>query len=294
MMTTSMNRHAPALLTTLIVAGGLLTTAPGAFAQAAPTDTAAISRQAVQSVGAAIVTVNLVLKITDEDGPDESPTGTIGVIIDPSGLTVVSLSSIDPSVLVGQMMGGDAPFQATVTDLKILLNDGQEIPAKIVLRDKDQDLAFLRPAKKVESPLPAVDLSNSATREMLDPVLLVSRLGKVANRTLSARTIEVEGVLERPRRRYMLPNGSAATDVGSLALTPEGKIVGLVGLKISRVTGGEVTVLSMVMGGGAPALIASNIIPAGDIAAVAAQAPQDAPKETITPAKPAPKAPVKK
>jgi len=274
-------RGQAAFLTTL-----LAFTAVSAYAQS---DQAATARQSAQAVGPSIVTVSVVLKVTDEDGTEETKTESIGTVIDPSGLTVVSLASIDPTEIIGQLMGSDAPFQAAVSDVKIRLADGQEIPAKVVLRDKDQDLAFLRPAKKPETPMSAVDLKNNVQRDLMDSVLLVGRLGRVANRTLSARLETIEGVLERPRRRYMLGGRNPAADVGSLALTPDGKVVGLVGLRVIRTTGDDVSVIGMLLGGGPTAVVATTIIPASDIAPIAAQAPADAPKTAEAAPRPAPK-----
>ena len=45
--------------------------------------------------------------------------------------------------------------------MKILLDDGTEVPAEIVLRDKDLDLAFIRPKAKPASPMTSVDLTKS-------------------------------------------------------------------------------------------------------------------------------------
>ena len=39
-------------------------------------------------------------------------------------------------------------METEVNDIKILLEDGAEVPAEIVLRDKDLDLAFIRPKAK--------------------------------------------------------------------------------------------------------------------------------------------------
>ena len=79
-------------------------------------------------------------------------------MVDPSGLTVLALSACDPSEMYQRMMGEDYPrtsVETEVTDMKILLDDGTELPAEIVLRDKDLDLAFIRPKTKPASPMAA-------------------------------------------------------------------------------------------------------------------------------------------
>ena len=69
-------------------------------------------------------------------------------MVDPSGLTVLALSACDPSEMYQRMMaeqGSQYKLETEVTDLKILLDDGTELPAEIVLRDKDLDLALSGP-----------------------------------------------------------------------------------------------------------------------------------------------------
>lgn len=267
---------------------------PGAPARA-QADAAPSARQVALAAAPSVVTIQVVSKITTDEGPEDSKSEATGVVVDPSGLTVTSLSSLDPTELMRQLMGEDPDLQITVSDVKIRLGSGQEIPAKIVLRDKDQDLAFLRPIKKPEQPMAAVDLKNAATRELLDPVILVGRMGRVANRILSARRVDVEGVLERPRRRYILPGQALDTDSGSLAIAPDGKVVGIVGSRAVKVSEGDLSMMGafmLGMGRGSGQMVVPTIIPAADIAPVAAQAPQDAPKADAS-ARPAPKADAK-
>ena len=77
----------------------------------------------------------------------------------PSGLTVVSLFTTDPTSPSRKMMGMDLEemgfkIETEIKRADILAADGNEIPAEVVLRDKDLDLAFLRPKQKPEKPLP--------------------------------------------------------------------------------------------------------------------------------------------
>src|SRR5215471_3306013 len=111
----------------------------------------------------AVVTVQLVLKskfsVPGAGGQTtESRSDATGTVIDPSGLTVLSLTATDPGTMIQNMMGGmgeeDMKFkmETELSDLKILLDDGTEIPAEVVLRDKDLDLAFIRPKSKLATP----------------------------------------------------------------------------------------------------------------------------------------------
>ena len=104
-----------------------------------------------------MVTVQAVAKITTSEGGQEDKNELNveinGLVIDPSGLTVLSLPDLDPSALFSQLMGSQAgSVQSEVTNVRILMDDGSEIPGKIVLRDKEQNLAFIRPGYEAGSP----------------------------------------------------------------------------------------------------------------------------------------------
>src|ERR1051326_8395471 len=126
-----------------------------------------------------VVTVQIVVKSKFSFGgmggqANESRQDVTGTFVDPSGLTVVSLSATDPGQMVQSMMSGmsddESKFkmETELSDLKILLDDGTEAPAEVVLRDKDKDLAFIRPKTKLSTPIAALELANSAKAELLD------------------------------------------------------------------------------------------------------------------------------
>jgi len=260
---------------TAAVTAALLAATAVVAASAAPADEAANGRQIAAKFGDAVVRVQLVLKVgmsypgSSSPEKQERKLEALGTVVDPSGLTVISYSMISP----GESYPGSDEFKISseVADVKIRLADGKEIPAKVVLRDKDLDLAFIRPAKKPDTPMSALDLRDSAKPDVLDRLIVLERLGKVANRTLTVCRAYVEGVVDKPRRFYVIGPGCAGT-VGSPVLTEDGKAVGL--LLIRSTPGGS---------GGSRGWddmdMAPVVVPAEDIAAAAAQAPEKAPKE---------------
>src|SRR5687768_17525049 len=158
-----------------------------------------------------VITIELVIKskIGFGGGGDarESRQEVTGTVIDPSGLTAVSLSSTDPTGMFQSFMGGfggddeeslKLKMESEVSDVKLLTHDGSELPAEIVLRDKDLDLAFLRPKTKPATPLPALDLSSNAKVDVLDQVIAINRLGKVAGRAYAASIERIHAVVQRP------------------------------------------------------------------------------------------------
>src|SRR5437899_1634780 len=119
----------------------------------------------------AVVTVQIVLKtkysMPGLGGQDsESRQDLTGTVVDPSGLTVLALSATDPGNMFQRLMAGMAgeeedmkiKFESELTDVKILLEDGTELPAEVGLRDKDLELAFVRPKTQPHSALAAIEL----------------------------------------------------------------------------------------------------------------------------------------
>lgn len=265
----------------------LLAARPGRAAS--EDEMAAAARKTAQAANGAIVTLQAVARISysspdGDSSKEEQRFESYGFVVNPEGLVVTCLSTIDPTAMARGLMEADGlNIQAQITDLKIRLADGTEIPGKVVLRDRDQDLAFIRPSKKPDQPLESVNLSNAASPELLDSVLIVSRLPKVLNRGLSARIERITGVLERPRKRYALnPASISSNDLGSPVLTPAGAAVGIL---VTRMQKGSAEDSARAMSQN----IALVIVPASDILTSAAQAPMEAPPEPSIeePAKPA-------
>ncbi len=227
------------------------------------------ARQVVDKFKDAVITVRLVIKTTMAGGgaesqEEEQKSDVRGTVIDPSGLTVMSLLQLDPSEMYRRMGGGageEPPnVESQVSDAKLRLADGTEVAAKVVLRDKDLDLAFLRPAEKLPQPIAAVDLAQSATVQLLDEVVTVNRLGNSADWTIAPRIDRIQAILTKPRTVYVPQGGD---QLGTPAFTLEGKIIGITVVRLTASGQGD-------EGDEPPAL--GIIVPAADILEVAKQA----------------------
>jgi hypothetical protein len=190
----------------------------------------------------AVVTVQIVLKMSysasgRNSTPNESKLDVTGTVVDPSGLTVLALSSCDPAEMY-QLMRPDYKVETEVSDAKMLLDDGTEIPAQIVLRDKDLDLAFIRPKAKPASPMAAVDLSKSAPAQILDQVVTLNRLNKAAGRAYAASVERISAVLQKPRTFYIPDTTMSTTTLGSPAFTLNGNMLGVFVMRMVSSTGG--------------------------------------------------------
>lgn len=238
----------------------------------------------------AVITLQVVTKVKanfyGEDSTKEVKEETTGVVVDPSGLIVTSLSATNPSEMYMQAMGGDAgdkmKMTSEVTSVKILQQDGVEIPAGIVLRDKDLDLAFVRPIAKPANPMPCVDLTKATKPALLDEVATLDRMGVVANRTLSVVLDRIQAIMEKPRTFYIPSASQSNIPLGAPVFSLQGDIVGVMLLRVKPKGGSSGSYSAM-----ANSLL-PVILPAADIAEAAKQAPEKA----VLP-KPATTAPVK-
>lgn len=237
----------------------------------------------------AIVTVQLVIKQKMSFGgmgsqDDESRSEIIGTMISPEGLTVVSLTETDPSAMMSNFMpdemSDNLKIESTIASVKLLLDDGKELESGVVLRDKDLDLAFVRPKTKPEAALPFVDLAQNGTAQVLDVYVALSRMGKVGNRAPGASLGHIHAVATKPRTLYFPDGGGAMGGTGSPALSLDGKVLGVIVMR-TMAGGGGGSMFDMM---GAERNISAVIMPAGDISEAASQAPpfgQEPKEETM-------------
>jgi len=218
----------------------------------------------------AVVTIQVVLKTSSSAGAArENKQDITGTVVDPSGLTVVSLSACDPNEMLQRIMPEEISkynVQSEVTDLRILLEDGADFPAEIVLRDKDLDLAFIRPKAKASNPMTCVDLTKSSPVLVLDQVVALTRLNSAAGRACAAFSERISAVIKRPRKFYIPEISATATTAGAPAFALDGNIVGIfVTRAISLKGGGERNLRNS---------MTPMILPADDILKAAKQAPE--------------------
>jgi len=261
-------------------------------------DDTAAAKDILAKYADSVVTVSMVFKTQMSmegraGSNDELKQEVRGTIIDPSGLTVVSLFESSPEDAMSSMgLGGDDSFKMTAEtkDVKILLATGQELPAKVVMRDKDLDLAFIRPIQKPANPLPCVDLAAGAKLSVLDPVVILGRLGKVGGRVSSVRFDRIIAVIEKPRTLYVPCSDTSQGALGTPVFAMDGKIAGLLLVRVAPFD-------RQTYGGGFGSSVGQGwlpvTLPAEDILETAKQVPEHVVEEkkpaTPTPSpKPAP------
>ncbi|MEO7414446.1 MAG: S1C family serine protease [Opitutaceae bacterium] len=225
---------------------------------------AAAGRELVKRYADAIVGVELVVTIKlkvggNERPPQEQRIEVNGTVISPSGLTVTSLAEVDPQALFDAVRSGGGRgaelVGAEFKEVKLRLADGKEVPARFVLKDADLDLAFMAPDVTADASKPDfpsyVKLDESAEGVLLGNYFFVARERKVLQRVPIIRASEVAGIVEKPRRFYLVTAQTLGTPVFDL----KGKVLGI---SVNNFANGRPTGLV--------------VLPAGDIAEIAKQA----------------------
>src|SRR5664280_742127 len=252
---------------------GVLVWAVSPAARALPDGEAATGRLIVRRYADAIVGVkcSAMLRVTVGDRvlpPNEQKIDINGTMIASVGLTVTSLSEIDPRAVFesnrSQMNTGGMPVEIGKTEFKkvrLRLADGTEIPAKIVGQDADHDLVFLVPegAGPGKGTFSFVDLIHTPdSASVLGNYYLVSRTGEMMQRVPLVRATTLTGIIERPRRLLLISTDSYADAVGCPVFDPQGSVVGICVRYVDK---------------GVPK--GTVVIPAADIAALVPPAPQE-------------------
>lgn len=218
-----------------------LTIAAIMFCGAARADEQAIITQAREVLNkhqGSVVWVSAVAKLQIPGGRSgEQETEALGTVIDPCGLVVVAEEAFNPVAKLLKQFSGSMSSQAPaalrelkvdLTQVKIRLPDGTEIPSKIVLKDPDLGLAFILPDKPADAGapppvLPNLELTETPPVEVLDQIISLGRLGKSLDNQPTLTIGRISAVVKKPRELYW---GAAGSD-GTPVFTTAGKVLGI-------------------------------------------------------------------
>ncbi len=200
----------------------LMASAPTLFTPQlhAVSESEAASGQAlVKRYADSIVSIELVvtIRISVNDKampPRENKVDVNGTVISPTGLTISALSIIDPRGALeaaraaqsgnGQKVDiGETEFK----DVKLRLANGTEVPSAVVLKDPDLNLIFIAPLPSDSTPartFPYVSLDKEAPATVLGNYFFVSRASKNLQRVPVVHTAYIVGIVEKPRRMFLL------------------------------------------------------------------------------------------
>jgi len=263
---------------TFAIALGLAAIAVPVLGQTAEERIAA--RDLLAKRAAAIVTVRATVKMRGLPGPGggdamEDTVWANAVVIDGSGLAVTALSQLDPSDMLKRLIGGMTPgappdISVEQSNIRLRQDNGQEVPARIVLRDKDLDLVFLRPTTEPASPMVSVDMAAPGKVQPADLVLVLQRFGEMTGWKPGVSFGSVQAVVEKPRTLYVVAappvNGGG---LGSGVFDTSGRFLGLMVMRSQ--SAGRPSFFSMMSGAEGAGLL-PVVLPVEEIAELAKQA----------------------
>jgi len=181
-----------------------------------------------------VVTVESTISISFGGEAQEQEGWANATLIAPDGLAVLALSALDPTSMAEKMGTMTTEVSTQIASLKIRLANGTELPAEVVLRDKELDLVYVRPVSPPEEALPYVDLEDEAIPALLETVYSITQLGEVARRAHTILATRIEAIVERPRAYYIIGSDRSNDVMCSPVFAADGKFVGIGAVRAIR------------------------------------------------------------
>jgi hypothetical protein len=115
---------------------------------------------------------------------------------------------------------------ATPSEIKVLIGDDtQGLDARLIARDSELDLCWLRIKEPKERKFACVELARAASPKLGERLYTLTRLGKYFDRALVVRETRLGGLARKPRN-LLVPSPSLG-DLGLPVFSERGEIVGL-------------------------------------------------------------------
>jgi hypothetical protein len=237
-----------------IGASFVIAAAISATCLSAQDDQGARMRALLESRAASVVTVRAVIKIEmslmGRSQDEESRAEAQGVIVDPSGLIMMSNSVFSPPNLGRGMMRrmgrGEMEAKATPVDIKVVFGqEDEEHSAYLAATDAKLGLAFLQVKDLGERKLTAVTMGDAEAKVQIgDELLSVDRLGKGYDFAPLVTVHRVLGQIKKPRPAYVcggpigLPAFTASGDIAGIFVSIEPASDEDEGMGLARLLGG--------------------------------------------------------
>ncbi len=221
-----------------------------------------------------IVTVKVVIKtefsMMGQAQNDESRAEMPGVIVDDTGLIMISNAEISADrikeAFSSTPMMGNIDLMVTPTDFKVIFgNEEEEHDAFLVAKDTKLDLAFLQVEGVTDRTLTAVNFAEGVKPGVGDTIMTVSRLKKGYDYAPFASTARISGAIKKPRKAWIIDGN--IDSYGLPVFSSSGDVVGVLITLAPTTTddsggSGFGGMMRMMRGGGMDSAVGTFILPA--------------------------------
>ena len=212
------------------------------FVRALPESEASAGRLIARHFGEAVVgvrgTVAMKVKIGDRVLPPMDKKFDVNcTVIGAGGVTVTYLSGVDQKVgfefMRSQMNSAGGPVELVDTEFKkmwLRMADGSEIPARLLWKDAEHDLALFGPEVGAADGriFTFVDLTQAAeSASVLGNYYHLSRANEAFQHVGLIRASTVIGIIERPRRLLLVSTDMFPETLGCPVFDQEGRVLGI-------------------------------------------------------------------
>lgn len=202
-----------------------------------------VARRLFETNRDSVLWISVVAKISyTTEGATDSPMNMpdsenkfegYGTVVSTNGLLVTALSAIDPSHAISgreiTTRSGKVRLDASVIikEVLIIMPDGVEVPAEVVMKDTDLDLAFIRAKAdskqfKLAKFVP-INIKDSAKAVMAEETITLMRGDEVLNRQPSIVRGQVTVLMTKPREFVRATSGAPGTPT----FNTDGKFLGI-------------------------------------------------------------------
>lgn len=199
----------------------------------------AVFDQYADSVVTVALTVQIQMSMGTRNQASEGAVEVLATVMNDKGLLAVSNSAIDVAAQLREQISSQMPagtefnVDATIKSAIIIMPDGADVPAQVVLQDADLDIAFLLAESPDEknaetsavkfTAVPAGDDAKAPKLEPLDDIVVLGRADESLNRIATVNVGQIETAIRRPRLIYR----ANVIGLGQPVFDGKGELLGL-------------------------------------------------------------------
>ena len=158
-----------------------------------------------------------------------------GIMVSPDGLVMVN-SDVYPLSLDIISGEGSSFFSGEPSDFKIILADEREFAAEFVGKDDQAQVAFVRISESPDTPLSYVQFDSSTSVGVGQQLFLLELLGENYDYQPLFSSFNINAIIQKPRRKFLIANGDVALSAGGLVLTATGNAIGVTLRRFSEIS----------------------------------------------------------